>query len=192
MLSILSCVCWPSVCLLWRNVCLGLLPFFWLGVCFFDIELHELLINFGDQSFVSCFICKYYLPLWGLSFHLVCSLTPVLDQLSCNHFNFITCQLGPSRNLCCRAVLQTNGLGFLLCVSTVQASCCVRAYSVCCVRIIELPLVHCCSIIDAKLLMDASFVCECACVHYHLFIWERVWTVRSTRPGQNNWSNLLS
>ena len=26
MLSIFSCVCWPSVCLLWRNVCLYLWP----------------------------------------------------------------------------------------------------------------------------------------------------------------------
>ena len=35
MLSIFSCVCWPSVCLLWRNVCLGLLPTFWLGCLFY-------------------------------------------------------------------------------------------------------------------------------------------------------------
>ena len=28
MLSIFSCACWPSVCLLWRNVYLGLCPFF--------------------------------------------------------------------------------------------------------------------------------------------------------------------
>ena len=106
----------------------------------------------------------------NLSF--VCSLTPALDQLSCNHFNFLTCQLGPSRNLCCRAVLLMDLAS--CCVSTVPASCCVRAYGVCCFCIIELPLVHCCSIIDAKLLMDASFVYECACVHYHSFICERV------------------
>ena len=43
MLSIFSCASWPSVCLLWRNVYLGLLPIFWLG-CFFNIELHELFI----------------------------------------------------------------------------------------------------------------------------------------------------
>ena len=50
MLSILSCVCWQSVYLLWRNVYLGLLPIFGLdrlSVCFFDIVLHELLVNFG-------------------------------------------------------------------------------------------------------------------------------------------------
>ena len=35
MLSIFSCVCLLSVCLLWRNVCLGLFPTFWLGCLFF-------------------------------------------------------------------------------------------------------------------------------------------------------------
>ena len=34
-LSMLSCICWPSLCLLWRNVCSGLLPIFWLFFCFF-------------------------------------------------------------------------------------------------------------------------------------------------------------
>ena len=38
---------WASVCFLWRNVYLGLLPIFGLG-CFLDIELHELFVNFGD------------------------------------------------------------------------------------------------------------------------------------------------
>ena len=39
---------WPSVCLLWRNVYLDLLPiFFWLG-SFFVIELQELFVYFGD------------------------------------------------------------------------------------------------------------------------------------------------
>ena len=35
MLSILSCVCRPSVYLLWRNVYLDLLPIFGLGCSFF-------------------------------------------------------------------------------------------------------------------------------------------------------------
>ena len=34
MLSILSCVCWQSVYLLWRNVYVGLLPIFGLGFLF--------------------------------------------------------------------------------------------------------------------------------------------------------------
>ena len=42
MLSIFSCIYWPLVCLLWRDVCLGHLCIFLLGCLFFDIELHEL------------------------------------------------------------------------------------------------------------------------------------------------------
>ena len=39
---------WTTITyLLWRNVCLGLLPVFWLG-CFCAVELCELLIDFGD------------------------------------------------------------------------------------------------------------------------------------------------
>ena len=56
-LSIFSCTFWPSVCLLWRNVCLGLLPIFWLG-CFFFLIL-------------SCMCCLYILeisPLFVASF----------------------------------------------------------------------------------------------------------------------------
>ena len=37
MFSILSCVCWQSVYLLWRNVYLGLLPILGLGCLFFLI-----------------------------------------------------------------------------------------------------------------------------------------------------------
>ena len=33
-----SCVCWQSVYLLWRNVCLGLLPIFGLGCLFFFLK----------------------------------------------------------------------------------------------------------------------------------------------------------
>ena len=50
MLSIFSCACWPSVCLLWRNVCLGLLPifvwafclFFWLLSCMSCLDILEI------------------------------------------------------------------------------------------------------------------------------------------------------
>ena len=45
--SVFSCAFWPSVCLLGRNVCLRLMSVFWLG-CFFDIELHEPFVYFGD------------------------------------------------------------------------------------------------------------------------------------------------
>ena len=35
MLSIFACVFWPSVCLLWRIVCLDVLPIFWWGCLLF-------------------------------------------------------------------------------------------------------------------------------------------------------------
>ena len=54
MLSIFSCVCWPSAYLLWRNVCLGLLPIFYIGLfvflilscmsCLCILEINSLLV----------------------------------------------------------------------------------------------------------------------------------------------------
>ena len=46
MLSIFSCSYWPSVCLLWENVCLDPLPIFNRIVCF-AIEFYEVFIYFG-------------------------------------------------------------------------------------------------------------------------------------------------
>ena len=39
---------WPSVCRVWRNVCLDLPPIFWLNCLFLYIEFHELFMYFGD------------------------------------------------------------------------------------------------------------------------------------------------
>ena len=48
------------ICMSSSEKCLlDLWPIFWLGCCFFDIELYKLLVNFGDYSLVSCIICKY-------------------------------------------------------------------------------------------------------------------------------------
>ena len=52
-LSILSCVCWQSVYLLWRNVCLDLLPISWIGLFVFLI--------------LSCMTCLYILEINALS-----------------------------------------------------------------------------------------------------------------------------
>ena len=52
---------------------------FWIGVfVFFHIELHELLVNFGDQSLVICFICKYFSPILKDSFSRPSVWTSVL------------------------------------------------------------------------------------------------------------------
>ena len=53
MLSIFSCVCWPSVCLHWRNVYLGLPPIFFIGLFVFLI--------------LSCVSCLYILEINPLS-----------------------------------------------------------------------------------------------------------------------------
>ena len=41
----LTCVCWPSICLLWRNACVFSQHFDWVV---FDIELYELFVYFGN------------------------------------------------------------------------------------------------------------------------------------------------
>ena len=45
MLRIFSYFCQPSVCLLWRNVCLGFIPTFDCVVCLPGIELYELIVR---------------------------------------------------------------------------------------------------------------------------------------------------
>ena len=73
MLSIFSCVFWPSVCLLWGNIYLDLLSIFDWIVYFFDIELHEVFVCFGDESLVGHLTCKNFLPFCGFSFCFVYS-----------------------------------------------------------------------------------------------------------------------
>ena len=67
----LSCVCLQSVYFLWRNVCLGLLPIFGLSCLFFWYWAAWAACIFWRLIFVSCCVCKYFLPFWGLSFCLV-------------------------------------------------------------------------------------------------------------------------
>ena len=72
MLSIFSCACWPTVCLLWRrSVYLGLLPIFRLDCLFVVVELYELFVYVEDKALVSCIVCVYFLPFWRLSFRFV-------------------------------------------------------------------------------------------------------------------------
>ena len=70
MLSIFSCVSWPSVCLLWRNISLVLLPIFWLG-SFSVVELYELLVYFKIKPLSHCleiFSPSPYIILFMVSF----------------------------------------------------------------------------------------------------------------------------
>ena len=65
MLSIFSWAFWPSMCLLGKSIRSP--AHFLIGFSFFDTELHELFVYFGDKSLVDCFLCKYVLSFCGLS-----------------------------------------------------------------------------------------------------------------------------
>ena len=71
MLGIFSCVCCSSVCLLWINVYLRLLPIFLLRFFFVIFKLYKLFVNFGNWALICCIIYKHFLPVCSLSFHFV-------------------------------------------------------------------------------------------------------------------------
>ena len=62
------CACWPSVCLLCRNVYLGLQPIFRLGHLFLCVWVVWVCI-FWRLSPYSYIICNYFLPFCRSSFH---------------------------------------------------------------------------------------------------------------------------
>ena len=73
MLSIFSCAFWPSICVLWRNVCLGLLPIFRLGCL---LLLLFLSIYWAVHIFWKLMPCQShhlqcFLPFCRLFFHFV-------------------------------------------------------------------------------------------------------------------------
>ena len=51
------------------------LPIFYWMVSFFALELYELLLYFGYLSLIRYTVCKYFLPIHKLPFHLVVSFT---------------------------------------------------------------------------------------------------------------------
>ena len=85
MLSILSCVCWQSVYLLWRNDCSDLCPFFnWIFLllsCMSSLYILDISslpdtwrANIFSHSLGCLFVC-WWLPLLWKSFLVWCSPT---------------------------------------------------------------------------------------------------------------------
>ena len=65
-LSIFSCACWLSVCLVWKNVCFGLLPTFWLG-CF-------LVLSFMSCLYILAINSLSIASFASISSHSICCL----------------------------------------------------------------------------------------------------------------------
>ena len=105
MLSIFWCVYLPFVCLLWKNVCLGLQPlycfFFDWAVCFPNIELMSCLYNVEIK------------PLSVVSFAII---SPILRVV----FNLVYCFL------CCAKAFKFNEVPFVYFCFYLHYSRCVK------------------------------------------------------------------
>ena len=99
MLSIFPCVCWPSVCLLWRNACLCHPPTFWLGCLFFWDWASRAACIFWRLIFCQLFHLQLLPPILRVVFSSFIDSFAVQKLLSlityiCLFFVFISITLG--------------------------------------------------------------------------------------------------
>ena len=100
MLSSFSCASWSSVCLLWRNVCLGLLPIFKLGYVSFYCWVVKVLYVFWIEVPYHIYDLQMFSPILWVVFSLswLCSLKhksfKVLWSPTYLFFSFVTCTCG--------------------------------------------------------------------------------------------------
>ena len=80
MLSIFSYASWPSVCLLWRNVCSGLPLILALGCLSFDLELTSHLY-FWRLILYQLFGLQIFSPIPRVSFHLIYGFLSLVAQM---------------------------------------------------------------------------------------------------------------
>ena len=63
---------WPSVCLLWGNVCFGLLPVFLLGCFLAVVGLYELFVYILDiKPLLVTLLANIFFHFVGYHFHFV-------------------------------------------------------------------------------------------------------------------------
>ena len=95
-MRIFSCACWPSVCFLWRKVCLGLLPVFdWVVFlllscmsCLYSLEIKPLL--------AASFATLFFHSVGGLFIDgsLGCAKLVILSRSHLFIFVFVSISLG--------------------------------------------------------------------------------------------------
>ena len=88
MLSISSCVCWPFVYLLWRNVCLDLSSIFWFGCLL--VWYWAVWAACIFWRLILCQLFHLQIFLWGLPFHLAYSFPLLCKAFKFNYFTFIS------------------------------------------------------------------------------------------------------
>ena len=107
-MSIFSCVHWPSVSLLWRNVCLGLLLIFWLGClfvyfilscvsCLYILEINPLSVTSFAVIFSHSEVCLFILFMVSFAVQKLLNLTR--SHLFIFVLIFITPGSGPKKIL---------------------------------------------------------------------------------------------
>ena len=83
----------PSVCLFWRNICLGLFSTFWLACLFFWYLVVWVAYIFWKLNLCKLFHLLLFSPIWGLSFHfaysfLCCAKAFKFNQIPLVYFCF--------------------------------------------------------------------------------------------------------
>ena len=81
-LSTFTCLCWPSVYLLWKNVYPSLLPTFKLSLFSFFLLSCMNFIYFGYWSSIEYVVWRYFLPFHRLPFHLVAGFLCCTEDFS--------------------------------------------------------------------------------------------------------------
>ena len=122
---------------------LGLFPIFWLGCLFFWYWIVWAACIFW-KLFVSCFICYYFLPFWGLSFHLAysflcCAKAFKFNQVPLVYFCFYFCY-------CRRWVIEDLALIYIIKCSAYVSSKSFTVFGLTCRSLIHFEFIFVCGV----------------------------------------------